>query len=176
MRSRGYANDAGGTPGEVRPRRTEGTTVRSSGPAEEHLGDPETRTALGGVKLLIAGYLAISVLTFVAIILLRGDASAVNDAVWVRGTIVVTSALLMSSFAVRAGRGSRAAYRRLRLTSAAGEAVEDLLEAGRGQRKRGDGQAAGVARLLELAERGAETRRGRLAHAISSLTGRARQG
>lgn len=93
--------------------------MRSSGPAEEHLGDPTTRTALGGVKLLLAGYLAISLLTFVAIVLLRGDASAVNDAVWVRGTIVLGSALLMSAFAVRAARGSRAAYRRLRLTSAA---------------------------------------------------------
>jgi hypothetical protein len=93
--------------------------VHDSGPAEEHLSDPKARAALGGVKLLVAGYLAISVLTFVAIVLLRGDASAVNDAVWVRGTIVVASALLMSAFAVRAGRGSRGAYRRLRLTSAA---------------------------------------------------------
>lgn len=93
--------------------------MESLSPAGEHLGDPKARTALGGVKMLIGGYLAISVLTFVAIVLLRGDASAVNDAVWVRGTIVVASALLMSAFAVRAGRGSRAAYRRLRLTSAA---------------------------------------------------------
>jgi hypothetical protein len=88
-------------------------------PIDAPLSDPRARAALGGVKVLVGGYLAISVLTFVAIVLLRNDASAVNDAVWVRGTIVVASALLMSAFAVRSARGSRKAYLRLRLTSGA---------------------------------------------------------
>jgi hypothetical protein len=85
---------------------------------EEHLTDPRARTALGSVKVLVGGYLAISVLTFVAIVLLRNDADAVNSAVWVRGTIVVASALLMSVFAVRAARGSRRNFLRLRIASA----------------------------------------------------------
>jgi hypothetical protein len=83
--------------------------------AEEKSGG----AAFGNVKLLVFGYLAISLLTFVAIVLLRNDASAVNSAVWVRGTIVVASALLMSAFVRGAANGSRGAYRRLRLTSAA---------------------------------------------------------
>jgi hypothetical protein len=42
----------------------------------------------------------------------------VNDAVWTRGTIVVASALLTFVCAVRAARGSRRAYLRLRIISA----------------------------------------------------------
>jgi hypothetical protein len=38
--------------------------------------------------------------------------------VWVRGTIVVASALLMASFVARAGGGSARAFLRLRLVSA----------------------------------------------------------
>jgi hypothetical protein len=60
----------------------------------------------------------VSVLTLAAIIVMRHHASVVNPAVWVRGTIVVASALLMTTFAARAARGSRAAYRRLRIVSA----------------------------------------------------------
>lgn len=86
---------------------------------EDRLGDQQARAALGNVRMLVGGYLAISVLTFVAIILLRNDADAVNDAVWVRGTIVVASALVMSVFAKNAARGAPKAYLRLRLTSAA---------------------------------------------------------
>lgn len=70
------------------------------------------------VKRLVGCYLALSVLTLGAIALLRDDASAVNDAVWTRGTIVVVSAVLTFVFAVRAARGSRGAYRRLRIVSA----------------------------------------------------------
>lgn len=68
--------------------------------------------------MLTASYLALSVLTFVAIILLRHHPSMVNDAVWVRATIVVLSAALTFTFAVRAAAGSRGAYRRLRIFSA----------------------------------------------------------
>jgi hypothetical protein len=75
---------------------------------------PRTRS----VKLLAGAYLGISVLTFVAIVLLRHHAGLVNDAVWTRGTIVVASALLTFVFALRTARGSRRAYLRLRLVSA----------------------------------------------------------
>jgi hypothetical protein len=80
--------------------------------------NPPTHTAFRTVKLLVGGYLTISVLTLVAVILLRDNAAVVNSAVWVRGTIVVASALLMFSFVVRAARGSGRAYLRLRIVSA----------------------------------------------------------
>jgi hypothetical protein len=69
-------------------------------------------------KLLAGAYLAVAVLTLVAIILLRGHTSLVNDAVWVRGTIVVGSSALMFTFVTRAARGSRSAYRRVRILAA----------------------------------------------------------
>ncbi|GAB7032179.1 hypothetical protein AB0G35_02075 [Streptomyces sp. NPDC021749] len=41
----------------------------------------------------------------------------VNDAVWVRTVIVVASAVLLFVSALRAARGSRPAYRRVRILS-----------------------------------------------------------
>ncbi|MFG1624330.1 hypothetical protein [Kribbella sp. NPDC049227] len=79
---------------------------------------PRVAAALRAVRLLVAAYVGISVLTLGAIIALRNDASAVNDAAWVRGTIVVASALLTFSFVRRAAKGSRRAFLRLRIVSA----------------------------------------------------------
>ncbi|MFB9834581.1 hypothetical protein [Actinoallomurus acaciae] len=79
---------------------------------------PQTRTALRTVKLLVGGYLLLSLVTFVAIVLLRDHHSVVTAAVWVRGTIVALTSLLMFSFAARAARGSRGAFLRLRIASA----------------------------------------------------------
>jgi O-antigen/teichoic acid export membrane protein len=79
---------------------------------------PRSVSALRSVQLLVGGYLAISVLTLIAIIALRNDAGVVNAAVWTRGTIVVVSALLTFAFARRAARGSRKGYLRLRIVSA----------------------------------------------------------
>lgn len=70
------------------------------------------------MKLLAGAYLAVAVLTLVAIFLLRDHTTLVNDAVWVRGTIVVLSAALMFTFTVRAAQGSRGAHRRVRILSA----------------------------------------------------------
>jgi len=78
---------------------------------------PRTAAALRTVRLLVGGYLALSVLTFVAVVLLR-DTAAVNDAVWVRSSIVVASAALTTLFAARAARGSTRAFLRLRIISA----------------------------------------------------------
>jgi hypothetical protein len=50
--------------------------------------------------------------------LLRNNTAIVTPAVWVRGTIVVASALLTTSFAAQMARGSSAGYLRLRLVSA----------------------------------------------------------
>ncbi|WP_328328145.1 hypothetical protein OHA70_02765 [Kribbella sp. NBC_00382] len=70
------------------------------------------------VKALVAGYLALSVLTVVAVFILRHHPSVVTDAVWVRTVIVVGSAALMTAFAARAARGHGRSYLRLRLVSA----------------------------------------------------------
>lgn len=84
----------------------------------EGLNDPRSLAAFRGAKLLAGGYLGISVLTLMAIAVLHSDAAVVNDAVWVRGTIVVASALVTFLCALRMARGSRGAYRRLRIISA----------------------------------------------------------
>jgi hypothetical protein len=81
---------------------------------------PPVRTSpeFRAVKLLAGAYLAVSLVTLAAIIALRNHSHLVNSAVWVRGTIVAASAVLTFLFAVRAARGSRPAYRRLRILSA----------------------------------------------------------
>jgi hypothetical protein len=70
------------------------------------------------LKLLVGGYLGISVLTLAAVVALRHHTALVNTAVWIRGTIVVASALLMTAFTARSARGSSRAYLRLRIVSA----------------------------------------------------------
>jgi hypothetical protein len=81
---------------------------------------PDTRhgSAFRIVKALIGTYLGVSIATIVAVVLLRNDTAIVNDAVWVRSIIVLASALFTLSFAVRAERGSRRNFLRLRLVSA----------------------------------------------------------
>ncbi|HEX6484007.1 MAG TPA: hypothetical protein VF043_34600 [Ktedonobacteraceae bacterium] len=86
--------------------------------AEERLNHPRSRTAYRSVKLLVGCYLGISVLTLVAIVLLHNNTAIVTPAVWVRGTIVVASALLTTIFAAQMARGSSGGYLRLRLVSA----------------------------------------------------------
>lgn len=70
------------------------------------------------VKALVGTYLGVSAATIVAVVLLRNDAAMVNAAVWIRSTIVLASALLTLSFVIRAARGSRRAFLRLRIVSA----------------------------------------------------------
>jgi hypothetical protein len=75
-------------------------------------------TAFRTVRALIAGYLALSVLTVAAVIVFRHHASMVTDAVWVRTVIVVASAGVMTAFAARAAQGHGRSFLRLRLVSA----------------------------------------------------------
>lgn len=82
-----------------------------------NLDHPRTLNAFRNIKRLVAGYLAIGVLALVAIVLLRNNAAEVNSAVWTRSVIVVITAVLLLTFTVRAARGSRGAYRRLRIVS-----------------------------------------------------------
>ncbi|HEY7341611.1 MAG TPA: hypothetical protein VH591_12065 [Ktedonobacterales bacterium] len=85
---------------------------------EARLNHLRSQQAFRSVRLLVSGYLGISVLTLVAIILLRDNAALVTPAVWVRGTIVAVSALLTTLFAAQMARGSKGGYLRLRIVSA----------------------------------------------------------
>lgn len=87
-------------------------TTRSM--VKEQLNHPRTQAAFRSTRLLAGGYLGISVLTLVAIIVMRNNAAEVNSAVWTRGVIVAASALLTFALTTRAARGSRRAYLRLR--------------------------------------------------------------
>lgn len=89
---------------------------RMNSPATVH--EPPATAVLRTTKILVGCHVGLSVLTLVAIVLLRNDSTMVNDAVWVRATIVVLSSLLTFRFTVGTVRGSRRAYRRLRLVSA----------------------------------------------------------
>ena len=82
------------------------------------LEHPRSQSALRSLRLLAGCYLGISVLTLAAIVAMRNNTSEVNSAVWIRGTVVVASALLMTIFAARAARGSSRAFLRMRIVSA----------------------------------------------------------
>jgi hypothetical protein len=82
------------------------------------LDHPRTRSAFRNVRIVLAGYLALSLATVVAIVLMRHDPARVTSAVWTRGIIVAVSAALCSLFAARAAAGSGRAYLRLRLITA----------------------------------------------------------
>lgn len=95
-------------------------TAMSQQPAtlsEKDPKHPRSVAAFSTVKRLVGVYLGISLLTMVAVFLLANNTSLVTDTVWVRGTIVAATALLMFAFAVRAARGSRKAYLRVRIMS-----------------------------------------------------------
>ncbi|GHF84204.1 cytochrome bd-type quinol oxidase subunit 2 [Amycolatopsis bartoniae] len=66
---------------------------------------------------LAVTYLALGVLALVVIVLLRNDPAEVNDAVWTRAVIVLVTAVVLVLLTNRAARGSRGAFRRLRIIS-----------------------------------------------------------
>jgi hypothetical protein len=80
-------------------------TTTLSTPAQE---------SLERARLLVGAYL----LTLVAIALLHSDRAVVNDAVWVRGSIVALTSILMFAFATRAAHGSKGGWVGLRIVSA----------------------------------------------------------
>jgi hypothetical protein len=79
---------------------------------------PSTVTEFRNIRLLALGYLGMSMLSIFATVVLRNHASEVDSAVWTRGVIVALSAALTLVLAIRLARGSRGAYRRLRIISA----------------------------------------------------------
>lgn len=91
--------------------------MTTSSLADEDLKHPRSVAAFRTMKALVACYAGLSVLTLIAIILLRNHPAIVNPAVWIRTTIVAATSLLMVSFATRASGGHGRSYLRLRLTS-----------------------------------------------------------
>lgn len=86
---------------------------------DERVNHLRTLAALRNVKLLVGGYLVISLLTLAAIILLHNTIAGMAPvSVWVRGIIVVVHAGVTLGFTARMARGSRAGFILLRITSA----------------------------------------------------------
>ncbi len=92
--------------------------MRAPAPGSRIDGMTEIHRALRLPKALVGTYLAISVLTVIAAVVLRDNPALVTDAVWIRTIIVVLTGALMLSFAVGATRGSAKSYLRLRVSSA----------------------------------------------------------
>lgn len=93
------------------------TNTQLTAAADANLAHPRSRQAFHTIRMLTGGYLALSVLTIAVIALMRNHTAMVNSAVWIRGTIVVISSALTYAFGIRAARGSRGAYRRLRIVA-----------------------------------------------------------
>jgi hypothetical protein len=92
-------------------------TTQCTSTSSAALDHPRSTAVFRKVKLLAGGYLGISALAVVAIVLLRHHQAEVNPAVWTHGIVVAASALVAFGLAVRAARGSRRAFRRLRIGS-----------------------------------------------------------
>ncbi|MGW2005789.1 hypothetical protein [Streptomyces nigrescens] len=88
-----------------------------AGVSDEPLSHPRIRQAFRSTTLLVGCYAGLSVLTLIAVVLLRHHPGIVTEAVWGRATVVVATSLLMASFAARTVRGDRRSYLRLRLAS-----------------------------------------------------------
>lgn len=91
----------------VSARSTSGTSAAST-----------ARSALGPIIALVSIYLGLSLLTITTAVVFRDDATLVNTAVWIRGSIVAVTAALMLRFAIGARGGNPRAYLRLRIVSA----------------------------------------------------------
>ena len=75
------------------------------------------REAFQPIKVLVACYVGLGLLGLGATVLLRDHPQLVNTEVWVRGSIVLATSVLMYRFAAMAASGSRSAFRRLRIVS-----------------------------------------------------------
>lgn len=92
--------------------------MNTSDLTQKRLKLPHTQSAFRRVNLLVFGYIGLSILTMLIAIWFRDDPEIVTPAVWIRGAIVVGSALLTAFFAARTAQGSRMGYIGLRLESA----------------------------------------------------------
>ena len=95
------------------------TTTQRMSTSYTASSQPSIAAAFRKIKLLVGGYLGISVFAMAAIVLMRHHSAEVNSSVCTHGILVAASALVAFIVAVRAARGSRGAYRRLRIISVA---------------------------------------------------------
>jgi hypothetical protein len=80
---------------------------------------PATARAFRRLTLLVVAYVVLSVLTVGVVALLRNHPAQVNSTVWTRDSIVAGVSLITLSMTLLAARGSRGAWWRLRIVSAA---------------------------------------------------------
>lgn len=71
------------------------------------------------MKTLVAAYFGVSLATVAADVVMAGDTTMVTSTVWTRTVIVLLSSALMLSMVIRAAKGVRRSFLRLRLTSGA---------------------------------------------------------
>lgn len=90
----------------------------STAVSEADLKHPRSLAAFRGVKVLVASYAVLSVLTIGVALLVRDNPTLVNDTVWIRGGILAVVSLLTYLIAISASRGSRRAYLRIRIITA----------------------------------------------------------
>jgi len=84
---------------------------------------PQTATpdqanrSLQKLKMFTAAYVGVNAAAFIAVIALHGKAGQVNSTVWIRGTILFVTSLLLLAFTNHITRGSRKALLRVRIIS-----------------------------------------------------------
>src|SRR3954466_2953441 len=81
--------------------------------------DADAREKLHIAKVLLGGYAAVSVLTFLAIVVFSGNPDLVTSAVWIRGSILAVAAPITFALGVSMAKGSRSNHRRVRIITIA---------------------------------------------------------
>lgn len=71
------------------------------------------------MKTLVATYFGVSLATVAADVVMAGNTTMVTSTVWTRTVIVLLSSALMLSMVIRAAKGVRRSFLRLRLASGA---------------------------------------------------------
>ncbi|UKY54629.1 hypothetical protein [Streptomyces inhibens] len=82
-----------------------------------HLNHPYTQRAFGKVKLLVAAYGALSAAVLITVVVLAITGHEVTSFMWGRSAGVLASAAVTYWLTVRASRGARWAYLRVRAIS-----------------------------------------------------------
>ncbi|MFE0381439.1 hypothetical protein ACFW1M_39090 [Streptomyces inhibens] len=82
-----------------------------------HLNRPHTQRAFGKVKFLVAAYGALSAAVLITVVVLAITGHEVTSFMWGRSAGVLASAAVTYWLTVRASRGARWAYLRVRLIS-----------------------------------------------------------
>jgi hypothetical protein len=78
---------------------------------------PNAPTLLRRVRLLVGGYLAVSLAALAVIVAHGADHVAVDGSVWTHAIIVAGTALISFSASILAARGNHGAFIRLRIVS-----------------------------------------------------------